>query len=61
MRCSRQWRKFLKNPGDILIDQTNWGTAKSDYGQAIEEEVINFYNLFSPPDNLLEPKSQEAI
>jgi Alpha/beta hydrolase of unknown function (DUF900) len=50
-----------KNPGDILIDQTNWGTAKSDYGQAIEEEVINFYNLFSPPDNLLEPNLKKPF
>ena len=39
----------------ILIDQTNWGSAKSDYGQAIQEEVINFYNLFSSKDNMLEP------
>jgi Alpha/beta hydrolase of unknown function (DUF900) len=39
----------------ILIDQTNWGSAKSTYGQAIQEEVINFYNLFSSEDNMLEP------
>ena len=28
------------NPADILIDYINWGTPKSDYGQAIEEEVV---------------------
>ena len=43
------------NPQDILIDQTNWGTPKSDYGQAIETEVTNFTNSFSSKDNLLEP------
>jgi hypothetical protein len=42
------------NPQDILIDQTNWGTAKSDYGEAIEDQVINFSNLFSSQDNMLE-------
>ena len=29
-------------PEDILIDETNWSSPKSDYGQAIGEEVINF-------------------
>lgn len=43
------------NPQDILIDQTNWGTPKSDYGQAIEAEVIIFTNSFSSKDNMLEP------
>jgi hypothetical protein len=40
---------------DILIDATNQGTPKSNYGQAIGAEVIKFYNLFSSKDNLLEP------
>jgi Alpha/beta hydrolase of unknown function (DUF900) len=43
------------NPADILIDQTNWGTPKSDYGQAIEEEVVKFYNLYSSADKMLAP------
>jgi hypothetical protein len=37
-----------KYPQDILDDLTNWGTLKSDYGVAIEEEVVKFYNLFNP-------------
>lgn len=43
------------NPADILIDQTNWGTPKSDYGHAIKEEVIKFYNLYSSTDKMLAP------
>lgn len=42
-------------PEDILFDKTNLGSPKSDYGQAIEQEVIKFYNLFSTKDNMLEP------
>jgi pimeloyl-ACP methyl ester carboxylesterase len=42
-------------PGDILNDPTNWGSPKSDYGKAIQEEVIEFDNLFSTRDNMLEP------
>jgi hypothetical protein len=34
-----------KNPQDILSDQTNWGSVKSNYGEAIEKEVGKFYNL----------------
>jgi pimeloyl-ACP methyl ester carboxylesterase len=47
--------EISKNPQDILDDLTNWGTLKSDYGIAIEEEVIKFYNLFNPQDNVFEP------
>ena len=47
------------NPQDILIDQTNWGTPKSDYGQAIETEVTNFRNSFSGKDNLFEPNPEK--
>jgi len=47
------------NPQDVLIDQTNWGTPKSDYGQAIETEVTNFTNSFSRKDNLLEPNPEK--
>jgi hypothetical protein len=46
-----------KDPQDILSDQTNWGTTKSDYGQAIEKEVVNFYNLYNPKDKVLGPNS----
>jgi hypothetical protein len=42
-------------PKDILNDLTNWGSPKSDYGKAIQEEVIEFDNLFSAKDNVLEP------
>lgn len=44
---------------DVLIDQTNWGTPKSDYGHAIETEVKNFTNYFSSEDNLLEPNPEK--
>ena len=47
------------NPQDILIDQTNWGTPKSDYGQAIEAVVTNFTNSFSSKDNMLEPNPEK--
>jgi hypothetical protein len=46
-----------KNPNNILSDQTNWGTSKSDYGEAIEDEVIKFYNLYNPNDQVLRPNS----
>jgi hypothetical protein len=42
-------------PTDVLNDPTNWGSPKSDYGMAIEDEVIKFENLFSTKDNTLEP------
>ena len=42
------------NPGDILVDKTNWGSPKSDYGGAIQEEVVRFYNLYNPKDNVFE-------
>jgi hypothetical protein len=47
------------NPQDILIDQTNWGTPKLDYGQAIESEVTSFANSFSSKDNMLEPNPKK--
>jgi pimeloyl-ACP methyl ester carboxylesterase len=53
--------EVTKNPKYILNDFTNWGTVKSDYGNAIEEEVVNFYNLFSPEDNLFEPSKIPAF
>ena len=48
------------NPQDILIDQTNLGTPKSDYGHAIEAEVTNFTNSFSSKDNMLEPNPEKS-
>ena len=42
------------NPGDILVDKTNRGSPKSDYGGAIQEEVMRFYNLYNPKDNVFE-------
>ena len=42
------------NRGDILVDKTNWGSPKSDYGGAIQEEVVRFYNLYNPKDNVFE-------
>jgi hypothetical protein len=46
-----------KNPQDVLNDLTNWETLKSDYGKAIEEEVISFNNYFNPSDKVLGPNS----
>jgi hypothetical protein len=43
------------NPQDIVSDQTNWGTVKSDYGRAIQDNVIKFYNLVNPEDQVLAP------
>ncbi len=47
--------EVAKDPKYILNDFTNWGTVKSDYGKAIEEVVINFYNLYNPEDLIFEP------
>jgi len=44
-----------KDPQDILNDQTNWGTVKSDYGEDIQHEVVEFYNLHNPHDKVLGP------
>ena len=41
-----------KNPQDILTDLTNENTVKYAYGDAIEGQVIKFYNLFDSEDNL---------
>ena len=50
-------KRDSKNPHDVLGDLTNWGTAKSDYGEAIQEEVVKFYNLYNYKDKLLGPNS----
>lgn len=43
------------DPKHVVDDKTNWGSPKSDYGEAIQEEVVHFYNLYNPNDNVLEP------
>jgi len=53
--------EVAKDPKFILNDTTNWGTVKSDYGKAIEQEVLNFYILFSPEDNLFQPNEIPAF
>jgi hypothetical protein len=49
--------EISKIPGEVLNDFTNLGTLKSDYGNAIEEEVISFNNYFNPSDKVLGPNS----
>ena len=39
------------NPQDRFSDQTNWGTIKSDYGKAIENTMVKFYNLVNSKDS----------
>ena len=46
--------EITMNLGDILVDKTNSGSPKSDYGGAIQEEVVRFYNLYNPKDNVFE-------
>lgn len=46
--------EITMNRGDILVDKTNSGSPKSDYGGAIQEEVVRFYNLYNPKDNVFE-------
>ena len=41
-----------KNPLDIDGD----ATIKHAYGKAIQEEVVRFYNLYNPKDNVLQPQ-----
>jgi hypothetical protein len=43
-----------KNSNDILIDPTNDIRIKAAYGNAIEKEVVKFYNLYNPEDDVLE-------
>jgi hypothetical protein len=41
-----------KNPSDITDDNSR---IKSAYGEAIQAEVIRFYNLHNPEGNMLQP------
>jgi hypothetical protein len=43
-----------KNSNDILIDPTNDIRIKAAYGNAVEKEVVKFYNLYNPEDDVLE-------
>jgi pimeloyl-ACP methyl ester carboxylesterase len=48
--------EISKNQLDITNDWTNWNTVKTiAYGNAIEKQVINFYNLYSSEDNIFQP------
>jgi hypothetical protein len=44
-----------KNPLDISDETSNVNTVKFAYGEPIQEEVVRFYNLFNPEDNVLQP------
>ncbi len=48
---------YIINSPSVLIDLNEWYDAygiKSAYGNAIEKEVVKFYNLFNPQDNALQ-------
>jgi hypothetical protein len=51
----------ILNPRDILDNRTNWRSPKSAYGEAAQEEVVHFYNLYSPEDNVLERKLSHVL
>jgi pimeloyl-ACP methyl ester carboxylesterase len=54
--------EVTKNLYDILSDPTNIGTIKSKaFGNPMEYEVTDFYNLYSSNDNYLEPKTYMQI
>jgi pimeloyl-ACP methyl ester carboxylesterase len=45
-----------KNQQDIFNDATNLDTVKTTaYGQAILEDVVQFYNLYNPEDSIFKP------
>jgi hypothetical protein len=44
-----------KNSNDILNDPTNNIRIKAAYGNAIEKEVVRFYNLYNSDDDVLQP------
>lgn len=48
--------EISKNQLDITNDWTNWNSVKTiAYGNAIEKQVIDFYNLYSSEDNVYQP------
>jgi hypothetical protein len=48
--------EISKNQLDITNDWTNWNSVKTTaYGNAIENQVIDFYNLYSSEDNIYQP------
>ena len=48
--------EISKNQLDITNDWTNWNTVKTTaYGNAIENQVSDFYNLYSSEDNIYQP------
>ena len=47
----------IRSPSKLFNFDNEWYDAygiKSAYGNAIEKEAVNFYNLFNPEDNALE-------
>ena len=50
-----------KNSNDILNDPTNGVRIKAAYGNAIEKEVVRFYNLYNPEDDVLEGDTSECV
>ena len=54
-------RKSLIGQNLLQLIRLTGGSPKSDYGQAIEAEVINFTNLFSSKDNLLRPDLNPSL
>jgi hypothetical protein len=48
---------YVNKEPSVLFDINEWYDAygiKSAYGNAIEKEVVKFYNLFNPQDNALQ-------
>ena len=48
---------YIIDKPSMLLDLNEWYDAygiKSAYGNAIEKEVVKFYNLFNPQDNALQ-------
>jgi hypothetical protein len=49
-----------KNSNDIVNDPTNDIRIKAAYGNGIEKEVVRFYNLYNPEDDVLEGDAFEC-
>jgi hypothetical protein len=50
-----------KNSNDIVNDPTNDIRIKAAYGNGIEKEVVRFYNLYNPEDDVLEGDIECAL